>query len=109
MAKEEWFPVGIWNIPFGTETMLHSYVHFLGIGKVTCSKTLKLTKNHFVHFSMIKSILLNLYYNGELKKMYHNSNDKKFEYMNTTFMAWNNVYCSRETDKALKVQDFLRR
>ena len=48
-------------------------------------------------------------YNGELKKIYHNSNDKKFEYMNTIFMAWNNVYCSRETDKALKVQDFLRR
>ena len=29
MAKEESLPVGIWNIPFGTETMLHSYVHFL--------------------------------------------------------------------------------
>ena len=45
----------------------------------------------------------------DLKKMYHHLNDKKFAYMNTTFMACNNVYCSRETDKALKVQDFLRR
>ena len=44
-----------------------------------------------------------------LKKMNHQLNDKKFAYMNTTFMACNNVYCSRETDKALKVQDFLRR
>ena len=48
-------------------------------------------------------------YDSEIKKMYHQLNDKKFAYMNTTFMACNNVYCSRETDKALKVQDFLRR
>ena len=47
-------------------------------------------------------------YDFPLKKMYHQLNDKKFAYMNTTFMACNNVYCSRETDKALKVQDFLR-
>ena len=39
---------------------IHMYI-FLEIGKLTCSKTLKLTKNHFVHFNMIKSILLNLY------------------------------------------------
>ena len=45
----------------------------------------------------------------KIKKMYQQLNDKKFAYMNTTFMACNNVYCSRETDKALKVQDFLRR
>ena len=72
-----------------------------------------MTKNHFIHFHIIKSILFKFEVASDLfiatqtlKKMYHKSKDKRFAYMNTTFMTCNNVYCSRETDKDLKVQFF---
>ena len=43
MAKEESLPVGIWNIAFCTEKIVHACVNFLEIRKVACSKTFELS------------------------------------------------------------------
>ena len=50
MVDEESLPVGIWNIAFCTETMWHSYVHFIRNRKTYMFKGTKIDQKPFYTF-----------------------------------------------------------
>ena len=60
MAKEESFPVGIGNIAFYAEKMVHSCVHFLRNMKIDMFENIHIQQkqSYNVHFNMIMRNLL---------------------------------------------------